>query len=418
MYSHVERAISPMQHGFVKGRSTTTNLLIFSQTILSNMNAESQTDCILTDFMKAFDTVSHNILLHKLQWYGFSPHFINFIHSYLKNRENIVTLYNESSEIFISTSGVPQGTILGPLFFVLFINDLPSVLTSAQGLLFADDLKIFQKINSVNDCVSLQKDIDNIVLWCKNNNLMLNLDKCKFISFFKSKFKIQCDYKIDNSPLPEVLLIKDLGVLFNQKMNFKVHINQVVNRAHQNLSFILRNTSYFTNLNVFVILYFSLVRSILEYASIIWMPDAYSVINEIEKVQKRFVRFLYFKSFRVYPKYPVKISYIEQLSTLQIQKNINIPMLSLRREFSCLIFVHNIIYNKVNDNVLLYFMYFRVPNVRLRNNSQHYSIFSVNHNGLIIDKILLNCNNILEKVEYDFFSATLNQIRTRFYMVS
>ena len=143
----VKHVISPCQHGFLAGRSTSTNLTIFSNTILNGLEKGFQFDVVYTDFFKAFDRVNHDILLMKLNKIGFHSNLLNWIRTYLKGRIQFVRINNFLSSPINVTSDVPQGSHLGPLFFLLFINDIPNVFLNSRCLMYADDLKIFRCIN-------------------------------------------------------------------------------------------------------------------------------------------------------------------------------------------------------------------------------------------------------------------------------
>jgi len=145
--------ISENQHGFMPGRSTVTNLLCLNSSITKAIDTNRQLDVIYTDFSKAFDSIDFGILIDKLIKLGFCKKLVKFLYSYLTQREMYVFYGTESSVCFVSTSGVPQGSVLGPLLFTLFINDLSAIFQSFS-LLFADDLKIFRIVNDLGDCVA------------------------------------------------------------------------------------------------------------------------------------------------------------------------------------------------------------------------------------------------------------------------
>ena len=157
------------------------------------LDKNSQVDVIYTDFSKAFDCIDHYVLIQKLSNFGYSHSLIKLFESYLINRTQFVEYQNVRSRLTTPTSGVPQGSNLGPLLFLLFINDLPSVL-SCHKLLFADDVKVYNEIASIDDCRSLQESINALVNWCSVNRLNLNMDKCSVISFTKKLKKIIYNY--------------------------------------------------------------------------------------------------------------------------------------------------------------------------------------------------------------------------------
>lgn len=185
------------QHGFLNGKSTTTNLLIFQKYVLDAFASGYQVDVIFTDFAKAFDKINHNIFSIKLYSFGIRDPFLSWLTSYLTDRIQIVKLNNFHSDPFNIPSGVPQGSHLAPLLFLLFINDLH--FPNSNKLLFADDMKIFRLIKlHYSDSALLQNYLNTLSAWCNSNKLQLNIDKCKVMSFTRSRSPIINDYTINN----------------------------------------------------------------------------------------------------------------------------------------------------------------------------------------------------------------------------
>jgi len=215
-----------------------------------------------------------------------------WLKSYLNGRTQQVKLGDSVSlSINVTSSGVPQGGHLSPILFILFINDVKDIFKSSHFLMLADDLKLYMPIYSHEDCLKLQADLDDFCLWCSLNGLNVNAEKCSQISFSRRKKNIQFQYKMNNSNLMIVTQIRDLGILLSNDL-FNNHITIMCNKALRVFGFIRRNCIEFKNPNCFILLYCSLVRSILEYGSVIWNPYQTGLINTIERVQKRFLRVL------------------------------------------------------------------------------------------------------------------------------
>ena len=244
---------------------------------------------------KAFDIVQLPVLLKRLADCGLSIQLLQMFQTYLYGRYQYVRFCNVVSPLFEVKSGVGQGSKLGPLFFLILINNICDVVQFARPYLFADDLKICMKINNLNDCIKLQQDINSINNWCTQNFLSFNTDKCYCFTFTLKKQLIHYEYRIGNSTLKKPELIKDLGVTFDSKLSFDVHINNIVNSAFKMLGFLKRNSRDFKNEKTLITLYKSFVRSKLEYCSLIWDPLYENHINQIERVQKKFLRFLNWK---------------------------------------------------------------------------------------------------------------------------
>ena len=168
LLARTQEKIDPRQHGFLKNKSCNTNLLTFTESIARSLHEKIGTDVIYFDFAKAFDTVSHDLILQKLKvQYKIDGTLLKFFVNYLQGRKQQVIIDNAVSNSIDVLSGVPQGSILGPLFFVLFINDIindiyENIEANTNIALYADDTKIWREINSNNDCNILQKDIDTL----------------------------------------------------------------------------------------------------------------------------------------------------------------------------------------------------------------------------------------------------------------
>lgn len=208
--------ISKSQHGFVRGRSTATNLLEFSSCVFTAFSQKLQTDVIYTDFSKAFDTVNHNLLIHKLDLIGFPTRLLMWISSYLSGRTQRVKFRSKVSYEVNVTSGVPQGSHLGPILFVLYLNDLPSCIHSSRILMYADDVKLFFSHASISDSTILQDDFTRLVHWCDANNMSLNLMKCKTMSFSRITSS-RTRYFIRDYELEKVTSFKNLDIIFDDK---------------------------------------------------------------------------------------------------------------------------------------------------------------------------------------------------------
>lgn len=203
-----------------------------------------------------------------------SDNLIDFFRSYLSDRCQVVKVNKVYSEPFLSTSGVSQGSSLGPLMFVLYINDIKPIFKHSLFLLYPEDLKCYKIINKSTfkkDCRRLQGDLKRLATWCQKNYLTVNINKSYVVSYSKGSIEL-FNYNMDGSDLTRVTRVRDLGVLFNSNYSFNDHISKTVTKALKTLGFVMRCASVFRNLGFLRTLYFILVRSILEYACIIWSP--------------------------------------------------------------------------------------------------------------------------------------------------
>ena len=281
--------------------STTTNLMTFSGYVHRSLDNSLPVDVIYTDFEKAFDRVNHKILLRKLENFGFSSGLLRFFADYLKGRRQFVRYGSFDSCEYSTYSGVPQGSNLGPLLFLLFMNDIGEEFRSSQFLLYADDLKVFMSIRNSEDCWLLQSDLDSFHDWSERNLISLNIPKCHVLSFGRSHSPIIFNYHLGSDILSRVRSASDLGVIFSSDFSFSPHIDDICGRANRMLGFVLRNSHYLHDTGVLVVLYNSLVRSILEYCSVVWHPSHTGQCLQIERIQRRFLRYLYMRRYGYFP---------------------------------------------------------------------------------------------------------------------
>lgn len=364
VYSLVEKNITPQQHGFMKKKSTISNLLIYSNFIFQALDEKKQVDAIYTDFRKAFDKVDHNLLLQKLAFNGIRGTLLSWFKSYLQDRTQIVIINGFESQPTAVPSGVIQGSILGPLQYLFFINDISRCFQNCEFKMFADDLKIYKIINSLSDCELVQDDLNRFQDYCIKNKLHLAHDKCLHISFTKKqKHKINYNYNIGTNPVEKVSKIRDLGILLDQKLNLSEHIEEIVCRAYRMMGFVLRTAKPFKRKESYLLLYKTLVRPYLEYGSVIWNPLYNKYIKKLELIQKKFLRALHFRLTRSRKSY--KDLLIEY----------NITSLSDRRIITDALTLYNIFHNNINCPELLHQIKIRVPNRTTRNKNK--STFSI-----------------------------------------
>lgn len=343
VYPNIVTLLHPSQHGFLSGKSTSTQLVQFLMEVGDSLDNSCQSDVIYTDFAKAFDTVSHELLLQKMCKMGFNGSLMKWFTSYLSNRHQRVIIDGVASGWVKVTSGVPQGSILGPLLFLIFINDLPDVLNCCQPLLFADDAKIFLKVQSIYDCNRIQTDLNSLNDWCVKNNLNLNVSKCKVLCLTRSHSPIHFNYCINGESVERVTEIKDLGVIIDNTLSWNKHVNTTVAKANQALGLIKRTVGFNAPDNVKLQLFKSLVRSKLEYCSQAWNGLTIKNRVKLERVQRAATRYIL--------NFPDNMSYTERLSKT------NLLPLSYRRDVLDLKFFYKCLHgqNSLNINVFVNF---------------------------------------------------------------
>ncbi|KAJ8723720.1 hypothetical protein PYW07_007700 [Mythimna separata] len=296
VYSAFQRYFGDEQHGFLRRRSTASNLVLSNELITAGMDDRCQVDVIYTDYSKCFDRIDHRVLLQKLLSAGIHGDLFRWFSSYIDNRTQAVVLRGYSSGWKSVPSGVPQGSILGPLLFTIFISDIKSCFANSQILLYADDMKVLKSVRTVSDTELLQSDLNKFVAYCKINKLQLNVSKCFHLVFTRQKTTIGSGYTLDGTAISKTGSIRDLGVIHDSKLLFDDHIETIVKKAFKTLGFITRACSNFRTIKPIKVLYCSLVRSHLEYASQVWNPQYETYKSRIESVQRKFLRYLDFKA--------------------------------------------------------------------------------------------------------------------------
>lgn len=344
--------ISDDQHGFRPGRSTTTCNLVLTSFIFNSFAARSQVDVIYTDFSKAFDRVDHSLLVKTLDLLGIGEPLLSWIRSYLTNRRLYVKIQNSSSKAFYPSSGVPQGAVLSPLLFALFINSASSVLKHSKLLIFADDMKLYSRISSLSDCQLLQSDLNRLVSWGESLNLYLNISKCSVMSFSRIHTPIQFTYHINNLPIASSgASVCDLGFTLTPTLCPLKHIEVACCKALKLLGFINRTSQQFHLLSPLKTLYCSLVRPILEYGSVLWDPSTSCGKSAIERVQRKFLHLIAFRFNIPHPPH----DYSSILHDLQLTSLVD------RRHLANILFLSNLISGKIDSPSLLSQLTFKIP---------------------------------------------------------
>ncbi len=278
------------QSGFRKFHSTMTTLIHVTDYLQENADRGNGTGMLFLDLKKAFDTVDHDLLIEKLRKYGVAPSSLAWFRNYVKDRKQIVELGDTRSDWENIKTGVPQGSILGPLLFIIYINDLPKAVKRCQVTLYADDTALYISSRKADEIQKwLQEDLVNLKDWFDFNKLTLNLKKTKFLQFSSSRKKPDFkDVKIslDQESVERVEVFKYLGVWLDEKLNFSEHIHQISKKVNKRLGLLMRIRKNITK-DTALMLYKSLVVPHLEYCDVIWDTCAGILKDKIQKLQNR-----------------------------------------------------------------------------------------------------------------------------------
>ena len=328
---------SNRQFGFINGRSTTLQLLNIIEDWTTQINMNTAIDCVYFDYMKAFDSICHRRLSEKLKAYGIQTNLLEWIKDYLSDRKQYVCVNDHKSDMIDVLSGVPQGSVLGPLLFVIFMNDLPDVVQHSTIMMYADDTKLYRKVTTLQDTQLLQVDINNLTKWSMKWNLRFNPLKCKFLNINPRRIQIdEHNYLINDDMINHVTTEKDIGVHFDEDLSFESHISGKINTAYR-MSYVIRRSYKYLTPETFVMLFKALVRTHLDYAVPIWSPWKISQIENIERVQR--------KATKQLPKFH-DMTYTERLKRLQL------PTLSYRRIRADMIEAFKILRNVYDQDVV------------------------------------------------------------------
>ncbi|MEW8547692.1 MAG: reverse transcriptase family protein, partial [Candidatus Thiodiazotropha sp.] len=327
----INNLFSESQFGFRNKRNCVLQLLDVLDDWSAAYDDSIQVDTIYLDIKKAFDTVPHRRLLCKLKAYGIDGEILSWIKDFLSNRMQRVRVNSFYSDWKDVSSGIPQGSVLGPVLFIIYINDLPECVESVCKI-FADDTKIYRLITSRADQDALQQDLLNLCKWSQDWLLKFSIPKCKTIQF--GNVKCNYTYQMEDSTnslidLPIEDEEKDLGVIFENSLKFNKQVMDVVNRTKR-LTGMIKRTFRYMNKSLFLTVYKSLIRSIVDYAITIWYPTTKKNIQLVENIQRR--------ATRIVPE-------LRGLSYTQRIKALNLPTLLYRRQRYDLIQIYKIVHH-------------------------------------------------------------------------
>ena len=284
--------LSNSQFGFRKGYSTDMAISLLIDKISKAIDTKEHVIGLFLDLAKAFDTVNHNILLRKLTHYGIRGNILQWIRNFLSNRQQRVKFYGTKSSLKNITCGVPQGSILGPLLFLIYINDLSTLSDTTFTIMFADDTSIFIQGNNIDEMENvLNSEIKKLSLWLNINKLSLNIQKTHTVTFSNTiSIRERCNnICIDGIQINTVHEIKFLGLLINNTLNWSTHIKYISNKISKNIGIIKKVTNKLDNKSL-LNLYYMFIYPYITYCNVVWgrAPNIY--LAKIHLLQKRVLR--------------------------------------------------------------------------------------------------------------------------------
>ncbi|EFO87533.1 hypothetical protein CRE_04257 [Caenorhabditis remanei] len=332
------------QYGFRDKKSCESQLIRYSGDLLFDSSSKKPIWAVYVDFKKAFDTVSHSKLVSKLGSCGIAGNLLNWLESFLTGRSQKVMVNKTMSKPMAVSSGVPQGSVLGPLLFLIFINDIGDKYIS-NYLLYADDLKLYG-----TDETTLQSDLFKLESWCKTWQMSVAPNKCEVIKFSLSKRKssythVSSKFTLNGLSLPTTSTIRDLGVYFSQDLTFSRHIEITIRKCHMRINILFRILTH-SSFEVILKCFLIYVRPIIEYGTVVFSPITKVMIRKLESLQKSFL-------YRCYKKFNMSyISYFDCLETWKLES------LEYRRLINDLLCIYKSLISKeicTYDNLRMYF---------------------------------------------------------------
>ena len=348
--------LSNLQHGFRKKHSCESQLIITTSDFFSAFDKKIQTDVGVLDFSRAFDTVPHERLISKLAHYGIQGQVNSWIRAFLSDREMKVVVDGDSSKSAPVISGVPQGTVLGPLLFLIYINDMPNIVSKGTTIrLFADDCLVYRHIYSREDQNILQHDLLKLEQWSITWGMRFNPSKCQIIHIARSHPQTKL-YELCGEFLSTVNSAKYLGIIISKDLDWHEQVCSVAKKANSALHMVARNLHNCTR-QTRALAYISLVRPKMEYSATVWDPHHQNDIDSMERINRRASRVVYKKSF-----------WDKDVSPTKLLKELDWPTLAKRRQHQRL----TMIYKIANGQIAIPPTQLIQPTRQLRGHSKKY----------------------------------------------
>ena len=351
-YLNKENIISDRQYGFQKNIGTIDAIIRFMDRTYTSLSKKEYVLSVFVDFSKAFDTLSHDILLSKLHYYGFRGIVYDWFASYLSNRQQRVDFKGSISPVETINTGIPQGSVLGPLLFILYINDLINASKIFDVVLYADDATLLYSDSCINNLFNVvNNELNNIFQWTCANKLSLNIDKTKYM-VISTKTVATSGYSLilNDNVLEQVRNFNFLGILIDDKLTFKDHIKQKGTEIERSLG-ILKKVDFLPT-NVLRMIYFSIIYSKLIYGIVIWGSAAPSNLISLSLKNKKAIRRI------------TKIDWLAHTSPLF--KSVNILKLNDIYKYFSALFMYKLSSGNINNN-----FYRSKYELYLRNHNYH-----------------------------------------------
>ena len=335
-YLNSNGLLSKHQSGFRSLHSTVTALLHLTNDWYLNIDNGLTNLVVFLDLAKAFDTVSHDILLKKLELYGLKGVTLEWFSSYLSDRQQQCVVEECVSKPKLIKCGIPQGSILGPLLFLIYINDLPGCLLHTKVHMYADDTTLYSSSTSTAELYTkVNEDLNRVRDWLLANKLSLNVTKTEYM-FLTTNFRLSNlgkdqAIKIGKNQIERVKSTKYLGVYLNENLKWSDHVNQLCSKVNKSIR-ALKQARDYASLDILNIIYKSLIQPVFDYCDVVWDNLDKGLATKLQKLQNRAARIITFQNYDV--------------RSAQLRKQLNWEDLATRRQRHLSLFMHNIVNNK------------------------------------------------------------------------
>jgi hypothetical protein len=397
---HIEgnHLLDSSQFGFRRHKSCEMQMLLYTSYLVRHFDSKIPVHTIYLDLQKAFDKVPHAELLQKVKFsFGIDGHILKWLNSFLTGRRQRVRIGNSYSSWANVTSGVPQGSVLAPLLFILYVSDMQEGLQDVKVLKFADDTKIYNAVRDDSDVAKLQTNLDRLGNWFTTWKMPVNVKKSGLVAFGT---KISYPLTLYGEPLKILQSEKDLGIIMDGSLSFKCHIQTTIEKAMRVYGWLVRNLIC-RDQETIIRLYKALIRPILEYASSVWSPYRIGLINLIERVQRKVTKLI--DNFR-----RSTMSYSERLRFLKL------PTLKWRRNYLDLLKVFQIVHGDDQFRIQIFTLSSEVSPTILRRHAlnlykecPHTRVFQNHFVHRVIDHWNSLPNDLLDITKFRFFKKQL-----------
>ena len=339
VYLNRHNILSDNQYGFRKGLSTSLAIFDVLKELYGNWNEKLFSGCVFVDFSRAFDTIDHQILINKLILYGLDSISVKFFREYMTNRTQKTTVNGHTSDSAGVTYGTAQGSILGPLIFILYVNDIfNSIDTDGSLYMYADDTLIVCTSNDINEVsTKCQKSLEHMSNWCRANKLSINYTKTKYLTVKHTKSTVDPQIYTENNKIGNVKTYEYLGMVLDDKLSMNEHVDSMIKKANAKIGILSRIRRFISD-KIAIRIYKTMIKPHMDYIDFVVESSSSDRINKLDKLQNKAIRRI---EYCVDP--------IKRLDIEELHVKYKIEKLALRRKRNLMKIIHK--HSKCLENI-------------------------------------------------------------------